>query len=148
VGATLKFKHLDPRRMPFIVRLQRLRKIILIAFAPGGDTLLREFKAWFKRAETATALRNSYAHGRWGVPGRHRFNENTTIADATRLLCFYPLGWDMSPEREDQTVELTMDEFASQVSEAEATFAEYFALCDANLRFVGPSIAPSQSLAP
>jgi hypothetical protein len=131
-------KHLDPRRTSFSTRLQRLRKLVLVAFAPGGEILLSEFKAWFKRAEAATALRNGYVHGRWGVPGRLRFTETTTIADATPLLCFLPMSWNMSPGCDDLVIELTMDEFASQVNELKATFVEYFILCNENLRSVAP----------
>ena len=130
--------HLDPRRTPFIKRLHRLRKVVVIAFAPGGVEVLAEFKAWFKRAECATALRNTYAHGRWGVPGRHRFTESTRIADATPLLCFVPLGWDMSPHSADTTIELTLDEFAEQVREAEALFSQYYAICDKYIHYVIP----------
>lgn len=130
--------YLDPRRVQFIQRLHRLRKIVLIAFAPGGDEVLAMFRAWFKRAESANALRNSYAHGRWGVPGRHRFTETTTLADATPLLCFVPLGWDMSPDRVDQTIELTLDEFAKQVADAEAIFEDYFAMCEEYIQYVIP----------
>ena len=129
-------KHLDPRRVQFIQRLHRLRKIVLIAFAPGGDEVLAKFRAWFKRAESAKALRNSYSHGRWGVPGKHRFTETTTLADATPLLCFLPLGWDMSPDRVDQTIELTLDEFAKQVADAEAIFGDYFAMCEEYIQYV------------
>lgn len=131
-------KYLDPRRVQFIQRLHRLRKIVLIAFAPGGDEVLTEFRAWFKRAESANALRNSYAHGRWGVPGRYRFTETTTIADATPLLCFVPLGWDMSPDRVDLTIELTLDEFAKQVADAETIFEDYFAMCEQYIQYVIP----------
>lgn len=128
--------HLDPRRTSFIKRLQRLRKVVLIAFAPGGNDVLNEFKEWFKRAESATALRNSYAHGRWAVPGSYRFTETTTVADATPLLCFVPLGWDMSPDRIDTTIKLTIDEFGEQVRDVQAIFGEYFAMCNRYMRFV------------
>ena len=126
------------RRIKFINRLHRLRKVVLIAFAPGGAEVLAEFKAWFKRAECANAMRNTYAHGRWGVPGRHRFTESTRIADATPLLCFVPLGWDMSPHSADTTIELTLDEFAEQVREAEALFSQYYAICDKYIHYVIP----------
>ena len=133
-------KHLDPRRTSFIQRLHRLRKVVLIAFAPGGNNVLNEFKAWFKRAESATALRNSYAHGRWAVPGSYRFTETTTMADATPLLCFVPVGWDMSPDRVDTTIKLTIDEFAEQVRDVQAIFGDYFAMCDRYMRFVVPRV--------
>jgi len=129
-------KYLEPRRVQFIKRLHRLRKIVLIAFAPGGDDVLAKFKTWFKRAESANALRNSYAHGRWGVPGKHRFTETGTLIDATPLLCFVPLGWDMSPDRVDQTIELTLDEFAKQVADAEEIFEDYFTMCEEHMRYV------------
>jgi hypothetical protein len=134
---------LEPRSRTFIERLRRLRKVVLIAFAPGGDEVLDIFKAWFKRAECANALRNSYAHSRWGVPGRHRFTESTTIADATPLLCFVPLGWDMSADRADTTIELTLDEFAEQVRDAEALLAEYFEIFEKYVAYVIPQAASS-----
>ena len=116
--------------------------MVLIAFAPGGDDVLNQFKAWFKRAESATALCNSYAHGRWAVPGSYRFTETTTMADATPLLCFVPLGWDVSPDRVDTTIKLTIDEFAEEVHDAQAIFGEYFAMCDRYMGFVVPRVKP------
>lgn len=133
-------KHLDPRRTPFVRRLHRLRKVVLIAFAPGGNDVLNEFKAWFECAESATALRNSYAHGRWAVPGSYRFAETTTIADATPLLRFVPLAWGMSPDRGDTTIQLTIDEFAEQVRDVQAIFDQYFAMCDRFMHFVVPRV--------
>ncbi|AOY96113.1 hypothetical protein BKK79_31245 [Cupriavidus sp. USMAA2-4] len=47
------------------------------------------------------------------------FTESGRLSDATPLLVFVPLDWDMSPNREDKSIELTLDEFAAQVEEAE-----------------------------
>lgn len=70
------------------------------------------------------------------MPGKHRFTETTTLIDATPLLCFVPLGWDMSPDRVDQTIELTLDEFAKQVADAEEIFEDYFTMGEEHMRYV------------
>ncbi|WP_116313797.1 hypothetical protein [Cupriavidus taiwanensis] len=51
--------------------------------------------------------------------------ESGRLCDATPLLVFVPLDWDMSPNREDKSIELTLEEFAAQVEEAERLSVQF-----------------------
>lgn len=50
------------------------------------------------------------------------------VCDATLLLVFVPLDWDMSPNRVDKSIDLTLDDFAAQVEEAELLSSQYLDL--------------------
>lgn len=123
-------KLLDPVKVPLSVRLRKLRNLVVRAFKFGGPGVLKEFNAWFDRAEAARALRNGYAHGRWGTPGR--WDENSQGPDHSRvpMLAFVALDWDMTPDQGDRSEYMTMDEFRDQVAEAVAVFNEFFQLAE------------------
>lgn len=110
---------LRPRIARLEERLKALEKLLERAWGASNSKGWQEMDLWFRRAHKARAFRNEYAHGRWAAPGKHRFSESGRISDAAPLLVFVPLDWDMSEDREDQSIEMTLDEFALQVREAE-----------------------------
>lgn len=119
---------LNPHKATFKVRLNFFKRLVLEAYQPGGAAFVTEFRIWFDRAEKCRVLRNDYAHGRWGVPGKFIFKEGGSKANSEPLLVFIPLDWNMAPDREDRSIDLTMREFKEQVEEAEAVFNDYFKL--------------------
>lgn len=110
-------------------RLKKLEVLIMDVYEPAGPKALAEFSAWFENVHQARALRNDYAHGRWGVPGKYNFKPPGRLIDAEPLLVFVPLQWDMSPDHFDDSVSLTIEEFAAQVHDAESLFNAYWQLC-------------------
>lgn len=109
-------------------RLTVLQELVGAAWSSHHAEGQMELCLWFERAHKARGLRNEYAHGRWGVPGKHLFTESGRLSDATRLLVFVPLDWDMSENRKDNTIELRLEEFAAQVEEAEELSAGFWEL--------------------
>lgn len=126
---------LDPRKSQFSKRLKKLKQLVMNAFEPAGKAALDEFAVWFKQAGEATALRNDYVHGRWGVPGKFNFKPPGRMIDAEPLLTFVQLHWDMSPDRPDDSIVMTLAEFAEQVGIVERAFSEYWRLNDKYERF-------------
>jgi len=122
---------LNPLKVQLGNRLKKLKQLILEIYEPAGAEALVAFKAWFKRADEARALRNDYVHGRWGMPGR-------TI-DAEPLLAFIPLHWDMSPDRPDDSISMSIEEFASQVAAVEELFADYWRLTEKYKQYAKPN---------
>jgi hypothetical protein len=102
----------------------------LDVFEPAGGKVLVEFTAWFKRAYKARALRNDYVHGRWGI--KYDFKPPGLSTPSLRL-CFVPLHWDIAPDRPDDSISMSLDEFASQVDAVETLFADY---CRLNERYM------------
>jgi hypothetical protein len=111
---------LDPHKAQFSKRLKKLKQLVMNAFEPAGE---------------ATALRNDYVHGRWGVPGKFNFKPPGRMIDAEPLLTFVQLHWDMSPDRTDDSIVMTLAEFAEQVAIVERAFSEYWRLNDKYERF-------------
>ena len=107
---------------PFCERLKLLKRFILNAFQGAGEGALSEFKDWFRQAHELKGLRNDYVHGRWGLP--------IQFADVNHLLRFTPLHWDTSGNRGDETVTMTLEEFADQVKSVEKLIVEYHNLYD------------------
>lgn len=132
---------LDPRRSQLNTRLKKLKQIVMKAFQPAGKEALAEFSEWFKQAHEARALRNNYAHDRWGVPGKFNFKSAGCLRDAEPLLTFMPLHWNLNPDRLDDTLTMTLGEFASQVATVEQLFSDYWELSEKYLRHVGPTVA-------
>jgi hypothetical protein len=116
---------LNPYKAAFKTRLEFFKRLVLDVYQPAGSAFATEFRAWFDRAEKCRVLRNDYAHGRWGVPGKFKFKDGGRMIDAEPLLVFVPLDWNMEPDREDRSIALTMQEFKEQVEEAEAVFSDY-----------------------
>lgn len=133
---------LKPRTARLDDRLKGLEHLITKACSQVGGEGLQELRAWFSRAHRARAIRNEYAHGRWGVPGRYQEAASGRYCDGTPLLLFIPLDWDMSPDRRDESIEMTLDEFATQVREAELLAGEYLKLTE---RYAGQAY-PGQRL--
>lgn len=119
-------------------RLKKLEVLIMDVYEPAGAKALTEFSAWFENAHQARALRNDYAHGRWGVPGKYNFKPPGRLIDAEPLLVFVPLQWDMSPDRVDDSVSMTIEEFAAQVHDAESLFNAYWQLCQRYIAHAKP----------
>ena len=119
---------LNPYKATFKERLNFFKRLVLEVYQPAGAAFVTEFRSWFDRAEKCRVLRNDYAHGRWGVPGKFNYKEGGRLMDAEPLLVFIPLNWNMAPDREDLSITLTMQEFEQQVEEAEAVFNDYFKL--------------------
>lgn len=120
---------LSPRQARLGERLKKLKALIMDVYEPAGPKALAEFTEWFTRADQARVLRNDYAHGRWGVPGKHKLTPSGRMIDAEPLLAFMPLHWDLTPDRADDSIYMTLEEFASQVSDAESLFDAYWKLC-------------------
>ncbi|WP_455279048.1 hypothetical protein [Cupriavidus necator] len=120
---------LKPQTSKLAERLSALEQLMVAAWSVDVQAEgQQELAGWFERAHTARAFRNEYAHGRWGVPGKHLHAESGRLCDATPLLVFVPLDWDMSPTREDKSIEMTLDDFAAQVEEAELLSSQYWNL--------------------
>ena len=123
--------HLLDVRVPFSHRLRALRPLVLATFSPAGPKAKTEFEALFHRADETKALRNDYVHGRWGVPGRR--------VDGRPLLLFVPLHWNTEPSRPDDSIELSIEEFAEQVRDVEALADDYHRLTKRYLAFAKPA---------
>jgi len=121
---------LNPVKAQLGTRIKSLKKLVLDVYEPAGETAIAEFNAWFKKADEARGLRNDYVHGRWGVPGGYNFKPPGRIVDAEPLLAFVRLHWDMSPERPDDSIKMTLAEFAAQVAAVETLYAEYWGLTE------------------
>lgn len=121
---------LEPQSAKLKGRLKALERLMQSAWGQPNPDGVREFTEWFERANRARGLRNDYAHGRWGVPGKRLPAESGRFCDATPLLVFVPLDWDMSPDRKDRSVDLTLEQFAAQVEEAELLSSQFFSLVE------------------
>lgn len=122
---------LDPLKAPYVQRLKKLKKLTLDIYEPAGSEVAGEFRRWFDRADGCRALRNDYVHGRWGVPGGYDYGDgNIAAKDGRPLLAFVPLHWDMRPNRADDSIKMTLEEFAEQVEAAELVSNGYFRLMD------------------
>jgi hypothetical protein len=131
---------LSPYKGTFKARLDLFKRIVLDVYQPAGVAFVTEFRTWFDRAEKCRVLRNDYAHGRWGVPGKFNFKKGGRMIDAEPLLVFVPLDWNMEPDREDRSITLTMQEFKEQVEEAEAVFSDYSKLTKRFEKFAKPRL--------
>jgi hypothetical protein len=116
---------LKPKTAKLDERLKALECLMRAAWVNAAAGGQQDFSRWFERAHRARVFRNDYAHGRWGVPGKHLPAESGKLCDATPLLVFVPLNWDMSPSREDESIAMTLDDFAAQVGEAERLSGQF-----------------------
>jgi len=133
----VKVHHLlDAKKVMFAKRLGTLKQLVFELFENAGDAALDEFQQWFEAADAMKALRNDYVHGRWGVPGK--------LVDGHPMLAFVPLHWDMTPDRPDDSVFMTLDEFGGQVAKMEMLAHEYFRLERKHLALAKPAkMAPT-----
>lgn len=128
----VKVHHLlDARKVMFAKRLGMLKDLVFELFENAGEAALNEFRQWFEAADAMKALRNDYVHGRWGVPGK--------LVDGQPMLAFVALHWDLTPDRPDDSIYMTLDEFGSQVAKTEALAHEYFRLERKYLAYAKPS---------
>jgi hypothetical protein len=111
----------------------KLKPLILDLFENAGEVARAEFRRWFAAADALKALRNDYIHGRWGVPGH--------VVDGHYMLSFVQLHWDMNPEHPDESVHMSLAEFAEQVRHMEMLAGEYFRLERSFLIHAKPSAA-------
>lgn len=138
-------KHLHPTRCTLDERLVMLQKLVKRAFSTAGPEVAQEFNDWFASARAAKALRNRYAHGQWGIPGR--WAESPLGLDHPRvpMLAFVPLGWDLTPDLPDRSVYLTVEELGKQVDEAIGVFQAFFALTQKHLAHCLPAQPPTET---
>lgn len=126
---------LDPKKVPFSKRLKKLRSMVLDIYESAGKKGLAELTEFFDQAGAATALRNDYVHGFWNWHYRES-------AGGEMVLQFFPLHWDMTPDRPDDSVTMALGEFADQVENAEKVLSRYFRLIDKYGRFA--KVPPGQ----
>lgn len=123
---------LDPKKVPFSKRLKKLRSMVFDIYESAGKKGLAELTEFFDRAGAATALRNDYVHGFWNWHYRES-------AGGEMVLQFFPLHWDMTPDRLDDSITMGLDEFAEQVKSAEEVLSGYFRLIEKYRRFAKAS---------
>ena len=134
-------KYLNPTKFTLDNRLAILKKLVKKAFKTAGPEALAEFDAWFSSARGARALRNNYAHGRWGVPGRLAESPLGPSHPRIPMLAFVRLDWDLSPDQGDRSVYMTVEELRDQVSEAVQVFRAFFKLADKHMSHCLPASA-------
>lgn len=126
-------KYLNPTKYTLENRLVMLKKLIKKAFSTAGPEVTAEFDKWFASAREARALRNKYAHGRWGVPGKLAESPLGPGHPRIPMLAFVRLDWDLSPNQPDRSVYMTMEELREQVTEAVLVFRAFFSLVEGHL---------------
>ncbi|WP_320422706.1 hypothetical protein [Roseateles agri] len=130
-------RYLDPTKCSLAMRLAKLHSLVKRAFKPAGPAALNEFGAWFEQAGAARALRNNYAHGRWGVPVRLDEDPRGPEFPRIQMLAFVALDWDMTPNQPDRSVYMSLESFQQQVADAVKVFNSYFKLSEKHLPHVG-----------
>lgn len=132
-------RYLEPTKVTLSARLDKLALLVRQAYGAAGPEVMAEFDAWFARVASVRALRNDYAHGRWGTPGRLEESPHGAGHPRVPMLAFVRLDWDMRPDRGDRSVYMSMEEFRGQVNDAVEVFAEFFKLCEKHLAFISPT---------
>jgi hypothetical protein len=123
-------KYLNPSKFTLDNRLGILRKLVKKAYKSAGPEAVSEFDQWFVTARAARALRNNYAHGRWGVPGRLAESPLGPGHPRIPMLAFVRLDWDMTPNQPDRSIYMTAEELQDQVEEAVSVFKSFFDLAE------------------
>lgn len=124
---------LHPSKKHLKTRLKKLKQLLTVSLDSASEEVLADFDAWFAKAEQARELRNDYVHGRWG------FSISRETGD--RILNFVPLTWSFDTENKDETQQMTLGYFASQVKDAEALLTEYHRLFSKHSRTASLSMA-------
>jgi hypothetical protein len=139
-------KYLDPKQLTLDNRLAALKKLVKKAFRTAGPEVIAEFDEWFASARAARALRNNYAHGRWGVPGR--LDESPLGPGHPRVpkLAFVALNWDLTSNQPDRSVYMSVEELRERVDEAVQVFKAFFELAERHIAYCLPP--QSQAKAP
>ncbi|MDM0049808.1 hypothetical protein [Variovorax sp. J22R115] len=94
---------------PFKKRVKKLRPLVFEMWGHSNPAAREAFEHWFERVERARALRNDYAHGRWGPVSIREPN----------LFAFVALSWEFDPDKIAPEVRITLDEFEAQIKEIE-----------------------------
>ena len=110
----IKVDHLLDAKLPFKHRLDALKPLVLEMYAHTDQAAYDLYQTWFERVENAKAIRNDYAHGRWGgfTPVREGFE-------------FVALTWEMDPMKQTPAVHMTFNDLERNVAEVERLFGEY-----------------------
>ncbi len=137
---------LHPTKSTLRKRLAMLNKLVRKAFITAGPEVKAEFADWFASARKARALRNQYAHGRWGVPMRGAESPLGPEHPRVPMLEFVRLDWDTSSNRPDSSTYMTVEELREEVAEAVGVFQAFFALVDKHRAHCLPS-QPTADLA-
>lgn len=107
-------------RVPFTHRFDALKSLLLEIYAREDRQAHAAFAKWFDRAEEARALRNDYAHGRWGFLSPDQLEPYEVE--------FVGLGWEMDPAKQAPAVRMRLDELDAEVQLIESLFAEFRSL--------------------
>ncbi|MDM0050923.1 hypothetical protein QTI04_18105 [Variovorax sp. J22R115] len=103
---------------PFRKRVRKLRPLVFETWGHSKLAAREAFEKWFERVERARALRNDYAHGRWG---RVSMREPD-------LFAFVGLSWEFDPDKIAPEVRITLGELEAQVKEIEALSRDFLRL--------------------
>ncbi len=98
----------------------------------SGGAAERDFSTWFARVHEARALRNDFAHGRWGITGRH-------IPEGLRFE-FAVLSWDFDAGKRSDQNSYTPQELEADVEKVERLFDDFCKLEEKYLRNAKPSL--------
>jgi hypothetical protein len=110
----VKVDHLLDAKLPFKHRLDALKPLVIEMYAHTDQAAHDLYQTWFERVKNAKAIRNDYAHGRWGgfTPVKEGFE-------------FVALSWEMDPLKQTAAVHMTFDDLERSVAEVERLFGEY-----------------------
>jgi hypothetical protein len=121
---------LNPCTTQLKKRLVALKKVVQKTFHSAEGKANAEFSEWFDCADNCRVLRNDYVHGRWGVPGKYKLPHSGSAINSIPLLSFLPLTWETSPDKLDEEIVLSVEEFAQQVKVAEQLISKFWVLHD------------------
>jgi hypothetical protein len=113
-------KWLEPKKSQLGQRIEKLEELIKKTYDQAQPQLTSDFDAWFRRSEKARALRNDFIHARWGLPGELNGEEPYVF--------FLALNWDMSLDRPDRSIRLTLNEFDRQIAEVNKLAGDFVKL--------------------
>jgi hypothetical protein len=105
------------KKVPFSERFKKLKPLMLEVFASENEEARLAFEDWFKRIARAKAVRNDYAHGRWGFGARAKLEDPEFE--------FVALSWEMDPAKQRPSLRLRLSTFAREVALVESLFDEY-----------------------
>lgn len=108
------------KKISFSERFRKLKPLVLETFAHEDEEARHAFRNWFGRIARAKAMRNDYAHGRWG------FGRNADLDDPE--FEFVALSWEMDAAKQPPAVRLRLSAFAHEVALVESLFNEYWEL--------------------
>jgi hypothetical protein len=113
----VEIDHLLVPRVHFSQRFEALKPLLLEVYGSQDLHAHAAFTKWFARAEEAKAMRNGYAHGRWGIPSAFQAEPYEVE--------FISLGWELDPAKQPPAQRMRLDELAEEVRLIESLFAEF-----------------------